>query len=82
MNSDTGTVLLSIAVADLEFSDSFKHTCAGMGFRTLTEVMGTTPEKLLEKEGFSYVWLGELLSFLKAKGMLHLLQPLPGSNAY
>jgi hypothetical protein len=73
--------ILSIPVHELGLSKSFCASCDVMGFRTLEEIVFILPEQLLHKKGFSYTWLGELSAYLDQKGLLYLLQPLPGKNS-
>lgn len=64
----------------LGFSSSFVETSGKMGFQTIAEILAAGREDLLKREGFSYHWLGELVAFLSANKLIHLLQPMPGSN--
>ncbi len=72
--------LLSVPVGQLGLSSSFHASCEAMGFVTLADIIFLLPEQLIRKEGFSYRWLGELSAYLDEKGLLYLLQPLPGKN--
>jgi len=49
-----------------------------MGFETLEDILLILPEQLINRKGFNYGWLGELSTYLGNKGLLHLLQPIPG----
>jgi hypothetical protein len=72
--------ILTAPVSKLDVSAEFKQQCSIMGFETLKEVTETEPAVLLEKRGFSYKWLGELIEFLSKHQLLEALQPLPGSS--
>lgn len=72
--------IVEMPIITLDLSDDFKILSGRMGFRTLQDVIIVPPEILLQKRGFNYNWLGELISFLSDRGLLHLLQPLPGNN--
>jgi hypothetical protein len=76
------TAILFQPITELEFSAGFQSSCKTMGFRTLEEIIKQAPQALRIRKGFNYVWLGELITFLNDRKLLHLLQPLPGSNAY
>lgn len=64
----------------LGFSAGFCSKSRQMGFQRLDDVLKLSPEELVSKEEFSYIWLGELSAFLEKNKQLHLLQPLPGRN--
>ncbi len=72
--------ILTVPLNGLGLSESFCNTSAVMGFRTLEDIIFLLPEELLRRDGFSYTWLGELSRFLDRKGLLYLLQPLPGKS--
>jgi hypothetical protein len=63
----------------LGLSEQFCEKCGNMGFKTIAEILLVSPEAMLKMEGFSYHWLAELSEVLHKEGLLHLLQPLPGS---
>lgn len=65
---------------ELGFSISFCESCKAMGFETLEDILMTLPGELVNKKGFNYSWLGELSTYLDNKGLLHLLQPIPGKS--
>lgn len=77
MNADQ---LLKKPVAELDMSESFKQRCALMNFETLGDILFILPDELISIKGFSYSWLGELSRFLDERGLLYLLQPIPGKN--
>ena len=62
------------------FDAAFCEQSKQMGFNNLAEVLCVTAEDLIRREGFSYQWLAELSSFLSSKGILYLLQPIPGNR--
>lgn len=72
--------ILTVPIPELGLSKSFCSTSALMGFRTLEDIVFMLPEQLIDRKGFSYSWLGELSAFLDEKGLLYLLQPLPGKS--
>ena len=76
----TAEVFLKIPIHQLVVSKQFCDQCKMMGFATLGEIVRTSPEEIVKKEGFSYHWLSELSELLKKEDLLRLLQPLPGSS--
>lgn len=72
--------ILSSPFFTLGFSASFCESCKAMGFETLEDILLILPEQLVNKKGFNYSWLGELSVYLSNKGLLHLLQPIPGKS--
>ena len=70
---------LNSPINALPANKQFCEQCALMGFKTIQEIIETGPEKLLSTRGFTYHWLAELSEALNKEGLLHLLQPLPGS---
>lgn len=64
----------------LGFTQDFLKASKIMRLDTIADVIKVPPEDLVEKEGFNYSWLGELVKFLNNHKLIHLLQPLPGSN--
>ena len=64
----------------LGFSPDFVKTSVKMGFETIAEALAVGRSGLLLREGFSYHWLVELVTFLSEHKLIHLLQPMPGSN--
>ena len=72
--------ILIIPISELDVSTVFKQQSAIMGFQTLKAVTETKPELLLNRRGFNYNWLGELIEFLSKNQLLEALQPLPGSS--
>jgi hypothetical protein len=78
---DTGKIITE-PLKNLEFSKDFLQANTRMGFENLADILAENRESLLRKEGFNYRWLAELVEFLSARQLLHLLQPLPESNAY
>lgn len=72
--------ILNRPISSLALSEGFISASSYMNFVTLGDILATPPAALLEKEGFNYNWLGELVKFLNSQKLLHLLQPLPGSS--
>ena len=70
---------LNRPVSRLELSKEFCEKCGRMGFETIADILFVVPEELIQREGFDYHWLAELSETLNKEGLLHLLQPLPGS---
>ncbi|MGN8055101.1 hypothetical protein ACTJKN_02435 [Pedobacter sp. 22163] len=66
--------LLQTPIDKLGFSTEFGEACSAMNFVTLKDITSLLPERLINKEGFSYNWLGELSAYLDNRGLLHLLQ--------
>jgi hypothetical protein len=66
----------------LKAGKEFITQCHEMGFKNIQDILRLTPEELITKNGFSYHWLGELVSLLKKNQLLHLLQSIPGRTAY
>jgi len=72
--------LIEEQIGTLGFSREFLEASGKMGFGTIADVLAAGREELLKREGFSYHWLGELVTFLSEHKLIHLLQPMPGSN--
>jgi hypothetical protein len=72
--------ILSKPLNDLSVSRMFKKGSAMMGFRSLRDIVNTTPADLIAKEAFNYIWFGELIDILTEYGQLHLLQPTQGNS--
>lgn len=72
--------IFRLPLAQLGMSENFYLRCRLMGFQNLSDILATPSGELVHMEGFSFSWLGELTKLLASKGLLHLLQPLPGSN--
>lgn len=72
--------ILTMPVSALGLSEAFNQASIRMGICTLEDVIFILPDQLLNKDGFSYGWLGELSAYLDEKGLLYLLQPLPGKS--
>lgn len=70
--------ILDRKIAQSGLTASFCRQAAKMGFTTLREIVKLTPAKLLNKCQPDYEWLGELSDYLLSKGLLKLLQPIPG----
>jgi hypothetical protein len=66
--------LLQAPIDKLGFSTEFCKVCRSMNFSTLNDITSLSPERLINKEGFSYSWLVELSAYLDKRGLLHLLQ--------
>lgn len=71
--------LLRLPIGDLHFSENFFLRSKLMGFHNLGEIMDTPVDVLVKKDDFNFTWLGELAKFLSDRGLLNLLQPLPGA---
>lgn len=76
MNQDK---LFTLPITDLQLSENFYLRSKLMGFHNLGEIMDTPVSVMIKKEDFNFNWLGELAKFLSERGMLNLLQPLPGA---
>jgi len=72
-------VFLDTPLDRLGLNERFCAQCRIMGFKTMAAILLVSPETMLKMEGFSYHWLAELSEVLNKEGLLHLLQPLPGS---
>jgi hypothetical protein len=72
-------IFLHTPLDRLELSERFCEQCLIMGFKTMADILSVPPESMLKADGFSYHWLAELSEALNKEGLLHLLQPLPGS---
>jgi hypothetical protein len=72
-------VFLNTPVNALGLDREFCEQCDHMGFETVREIVSTSPAEIIKREGFTYHWLAELSEMLNKEGLLHLLQPLPGS---
>lgn len=66
--------------ARLGFTQDFLKASKIMRLDTIADVLKVEPVDLVDKEGFNYNWLGELVKFLNDHELIHLLQPLPGNN--
>jgi hypothetical protein len=64
----------------LGLSKDFLNASKAMEFETIADVLAIEPMELVNREGFNYNWLGELVKFLSKHKLLYLLQPLPGNN--
>jgi hypothetical protein len=73
--------LLYAPITRLEFSEEFCRQGKIMGLDTLADILSCTPGELVNKKGFSYSWLEELTAFLNERGLLHLLQSIPGRSS-
>ena len=66
----------------LGLSDNFIHLCGKMGFEKLTDIIAITPGELINREGFTFHWISELITFMEKNKALHLLQSrLPKGNS-
>jgi hypothetical protein len=72
--------LLEQSFDECSFSEEFKKCCRRMGYHTLNDIIGESPEHLFNKPDFNYNWLGELVEFLSKHQLLYLFQPLPGRS--
>ena len=66
--------LLQTPIDRLGFSAEFCKASSSMNFVSLKDIISLVPERLINEEGFSYSWLGELSAYLDKRGLLHLLQ--------
>ncbi|QHS56564.1 hypothetical protein GWR56_13805 [Mucilaginibacter sp. 14171R-50] len=69
--------LLEQPVAGAGFSNNFTLLCGKMGFEKIGDIAALTPEQLLHRDGFTFHWLSELITFLEENQALHLLQARP-----
>ena len=72
-------IFLNTPINRLGVSDQFSDQSVRMGFKTIGEIISASLETILKMDGFTYHWLTELSEVLNQEGLLHLLQPLPGS---
>jgi hypothetical protein len=72
--------ILDKSLAEIGFGQQFVEQSRQMGFLTLADILRTSPDILTGCKGFSYHWLSELSQYLGQRGLLHLLQPIPGKN--
>ena len=72
--------LLTKSFRELGFDDNFIEHCKKMGMTCLDDLIRTPVADLMQKEGFSYLWLEKLSAYLKQEDMLHLLQKEPGNR--
>ena len=72
--------MITRPISLLGLSKDFLKASKAMGFETIADILAVQPMILVEKEGFNYNWLGELVKFLTKHKLLYLLQPLPGNN--
>lgn len=70
--------LINLSIGTLGFSPEFVESSGAMGFKTIADVLAAGRAALLKKEGFSYHWLSEPVTFLNRHKLVHLLQPMPG----
>jgi hypothetical protein len=69
-------------LSELGVSMEFLESCEKMKLETIQEILSETGDNLRRKKGFSYRWMAEFIALLSKHQLEHLLQPLPGSNAY
>jgi hypothetical protein len=74
-------ILLDLTFEQLGFDAQFCLRAHSMGFFRLEEVLLIGPAELTSKPDFSYRWLAELGDLLRERGMLHLLQTIPGRSS-
>lgn len=65
---------------EIHFDPQFCKQSRQMGFKNIQEITEMSAQQLIGMEGFSFSWLGTLSQFLHEKGLISLLQPLPGSR--
>ncbi|MEZ2338817.1 hypothetical protein AB6735_24415 [Mucilaginibacter sp. RCC_168] len=80
MTSSIESAILAEKIGMMAFSKEFKESSAKMGYATLRQIVSEDPAILQKKDGFNYIWLGELLEFLTENNLLHLLQSTQGNN--
>jgi hypothetical protein len=66
--------------SELGLGNDFADRCKIMGFLTLKDILLLTPAELISRVGFTYHWLGDLVSYLSKNKLLHYLQPGPGQE--
>jgi hypothetical protein len=74
--------LLNTPISELGLTENFYLRSKLMGFRILNDIIRTPPEVLVNKTDFNFDWLGELSRFMRMHKLLHILQPIPGSNSF
>jgi hypothetical protein len=72
--------IINRPVRELKISADFDERCKIMGIYTLKDILLLTPAELISKVGFTYHWLGDLVSYLSKHKLLHYLQPGPGQE--
>ena len=72
--------LTELPIDELGLTPEFSCQSGLMGFRFLKDILCVKPEELIRMEGFTFHWLGELISFLHKNKLLYLLQPIPGKS--
>ena len=73
--------LLELPLQELELTPEFAAQGGRMGFHFLKDILLVSAEELIRKDGFTFRWLNELISFLDKHKLLYLLQPIPGKTA-
>jgi hypothetical protein len=73
--------LLTAPLSGLELSGRFCAQSREMGFTCLEDILSCMPDQLAASDAFSYTWLNELTVFLEQRGLLHLLQSIPGKSS-
>lgn len=69
--------LLHKDIANLPVSADFIAQCKGMGFNTLKDIANKGWIALMQDRGFSFRWLGELMTLLESNQLVHKLQAKP-----
>ena len=62
------------SIKDLPLTDDFKSVACNLNIKTLDEMLQVKVKLLLEKPGFTYHLLQELIQFLEEKGLANLLK--------
>lgn len=65
--------LLNTEISSLPLSESFIYHSQNMGFSSLKDITDLGWVRLTQREGFTNMWFGELLTLLKKEGLLTLL---------
>ncbi|MES2275994.1 MAG: hypothetical protein V4592_08225 [Bacteroidota bacterium] len=70
--------LLQQPLSQCGLSPEFSARARLMGFENLEDILAEAPKDLIANPHFNYDWLAELVAVLNKKGLLHLLQAMPG----
>lgn len=74
-------IITTSQLGHLGFSSDFCSQAKAMQLYTLQDIFDRGADALVSDPGFSYLWLKELSDYLSQKGLLSLLQPIPGKSA-
>jgi hypothetical protein len=72
--------IINRPIFELGLKKEFDDRCKIMGFHTLKDILVLSPSELISTVGFTYHWLGDLVSYLSKNKLLHYLQPGPGQE--